>query len=770
MTSPPASAAAPEGRQTWRASRWEVAHRPSAWAGLPFAAIAWAVLASELIGLPEASRTAWITSALYLGVVMIGFVVASRRPVRTWVDPTIAALFCIHVLLVRDIGGGVLSGVSTLYLLPVLWLALTGTTLEVWACCALVAGCLVVPILVVGSPDYPPEDWRRAFVIVTMGLGLGHATQWTVRRLQRATRRAELASMRAERLFSDAPHGVALLDPNGVVVRANRAMCVLLVSSPDELVGTRLEAHEVSGQPVFSALLTDLESGTLDPALAAGQADVQDPMDAEFAEVSCETALQTSSGRVLHVVMSARRLVDDVEGEHILVTVVDISARRDYEERLSELVNHDPITALPSRRRFEQVLAAHQHRCHLQGPSGALLLLDLDRFKQVNDTLGHPIGDRVLRDVGELLASSVRPGDLVARLGGDEFAVLLPEADEAAALEVAERIVARVQVRAARLHGPLRRLGASIGVVTFSAASEHGGDVLALADMTMYEAKERGRGRAVVLGAGQLRGPVLAERMNWQSRLERGLDEDTFELHLQPIMDSVTGAVHSAEVLVRLREGQELHGPQEFLAIAEGVGLMPRIDAWVIKHAVELLARLQARAPEFRLGVNLSALSLAHPGVESAIMHALGRHPRVVRGLVLEVTETAAVADPAAARAFADRMAAVGCEFALDDFGTGFASLGTLKQIDFSYVKIDGQFVSAAPTSAVDRAILHSVVELARSLDKRTVAEYVSTPEILSVVRDEGVDYVQGHLVGAPVPFDEFVNSFVPDMTSEGNP
>ena len=222
----------------------------------------------------------------------------------------------------------------------------------------------------------------------------------------------------------------------------------------------------------------------------------------------------------------------------VLVNVVDVSERRRYQDRLAHLVDHDVLTGLANRRRFDTELQRHLERCRRYGHNGAVLLLDLDNFKQVNDTLGHNAGDELIVTIGGLLRRSVRDTDVVARLGGDEFAVLLTDGDQAGAQRVGRDVVERIREHAATLDGVRRRVTASVGAVTFQAASEHAADILALADMTMYDAKEAGRDRVAAPPGGRARGPPrFAARLQWQSRIEEALEHDRFELHLQPIMN-----------------------------------------------------------------------------------------------------------------------------------------------------------------------------------------------------------------------------------------
>jgi diguanylate cyclase (GGDEF)-like protein/PAS domain S-box-containing protein len=720
---------------------------------LPFAVVALIGLATVL--LPPYERPWWVTglAALSLVPVVLVYLASQRRGERSWLDPLAAYLLFPFAGLLHDAAGagagGSSSGMTVLLLLPILWLAITGMPRQLWVASGLAVLTFVFPIVLIGPPSYALGDWRRAVVWASVALVIAPVLQRIVRDLERQSRRARIASERVERLFDDAPHGVALLDSVGTIIRVNVSMAVLVGLDPSEMVGHRLEAFETPGLDRIQDHLGRL-------------------MSSRGESLEAECTLRDSGGNDVAVALSSTVVGDRQMGEIVMVNVVDMSDRRRYLDRLAHLADHDVLTGLANRRRFDGELQRHLDRCRRHGPVGALLLLDLDNFKQVNDSLGHNAGDELLVTIAGLLRRSIRSTDVVARLGGDEFAILLPDSDQAGARRVADLVVERVRDHATTLDGVARRVTASVGAVTFQAASEHAADVLALADMTMYDAKEAGRNQVAMLSEGE-RGPRTAERLKWQSRIEAALEHDRFELHLQPIMDIASGSITSAEVLLRLRDEDELVPPSRFVYIAERVGLMPQVDAWVIDKSLELLARLRREHdPRFEFEVNLSGHSIGNPDIERAIVGSLARHDVDPSALILEITETAAVADVALARDFAERMTDLGCAFALDDFGAGFGSFYYLKHLLFDYVKIDGEFVAHVHESQVDRTIMRSIVGIAHELGKRTVAEFVSDPAILEVCRDEGVDFAQGYLIGKPVPYDEFVDQFVPAAIGAG--
>ncbi len=549
----------------------------------------------------------------------------------------------------------------------------------------------------------------------------------------------EAAHARTERLIADAPHGVAVLDMRGRVLQVNASLASLTGRSVDALVG---RGFDELGPDHRADIGKHLQRAVAAPG----------------SRVVGEWTIPGAGGEDVHVAITSRVISSqDADDDVILVNVVDLSERRRYEQRLAHFADHDALTGLPNRRRFDAALAEHLDLCARSGPRGALLLLDLDHFKEVNDTRGHDAGDELIVSTAVVLRGSLREGDLVARLGGDEFAILLPDADRRGAERVAEAVVERVRANSRTLEGVNRRVTASIGVVTFAAANERAEDVLALADMIMYDAKDAGRDRFAVLDDSRSVQPRSGARMEWKARIEAALENDDFELYLQPLLHLDTGRVAGAEALIRLVDRDVPVSPGAFIGVAERAGLAPAVDDWVVRQGVHVLRRLLEVDPAMRLAVNLSAHSIGDPAIALTLERALGDQGVDPSRLTVEVTETAAVADVDAARRFAEPLRALGVQFALDDFGAGYGSFYYLKHLSFDTIKIDGEFVKGAADSAVDRAILRSVIGIARALGKSTVAEFVTDEGALSVVRELGVDYAQGYLIGEPVPFDQFV-------------
>ncbi len=432
--------------------------------------------------------------------------------------------------------------------------------------------------------------------------------------------------------------------------------------------------------------------------------------------------------------------------------------RRRSEDRLQHMADHDPLTGLLNRRRFEEELDLHTERVRRYGAEGALLILDLDHFKYVNDSLGHRAGDELIVMVARLLRSRLRSSDIVARLGGDEFAALLPRASAADARKVAEDLLAAVREHAPSSNGTTRRTTASIGIALFDDEGLAGGnDALVSADLAMYDAKEAGRDAVAFLADDS--GDGAKRRRTWGKRIRSALTDDAFVLYAQPIKDVDSDDVTRYELLLRLADQpDDVVLPGEFLHIAERLDLIQEIDRWVVNHALETLAASPDRGRGLTVEINLSGRSLGDTVLVETIERGLAEHRIDPGSLVFELTETAAVADFRRASAFAARLADLGCRFALDDFGAGFGSFYYLKHLPFDFLKIDGEFVRGCVESHTDQLVIEAMVGIARGLGKETIAECVEEPETAEFLERQGVDYLQGFWFGRPEPAAEILS------------
>lgn len=432
------------------------------------------------------------------------------------------------------------------------------------------------------------------------------------------------------------------------------------------------------------------------------------------------------------------------------------------EAKLRYLVDHDPLTGLLNRRAYEAILTDHISRGNRYGHEGAVMMLDLDEFKQVNDTLGHSAGDELIVRAANALASRLRDSDTVARLGGDEFAVLLPKGGIAEAETVATALldIIRSERSARGRKGRVRPVSASIGVAPLVGV-EHitAEQALINADLAMYDAKEAGRDRFVTYDSSSTTAKAgIQARLEWVERIRTALDEDLFTLHAQPVVDASTGEIAQLELLIRMTApGDELVMPASFLPIAERFGLINDIDQWVVTHAIQLLGTQARRGVRPTVEVNLSGHSLTDPHLAAHIASELRGSNVDPTQLIFEVTETAAITNIEAAQHFAEQLARLGCRFALDDFGAGFGSFYYLKHLPFDFIKIDGEFIRQLVSDPTDRLMVSAVVDLARGLGKRTIAEFVGDEPTVAVLRELGVDHLQGYHLGKPAPLESWL-------------
>jgi diguanylate cyclase (GGDEF)-like protein/PAS domain S-box-containing protein len=441
----------------------------------------------------------------------------------------------------------------------------------------------------------------------------------------------------------------------------------------------------------------------------------------------------------------------------------DIDERKVVESRLEFLADHDPLTGLFNRRRFTRELSAAVTRARRDREVGAVFVIDLDHLKEVNDKFGHATGDEVLRTVGQLLSERLRETDVVARIGGDEFAVLVPRTRGEEVAPLANDLLRVVEKAGTRVPSPGFGLSASVGVTLLRAGGEDTGpDVLMDADEAMYAAKGAGRGRFTVQRKERERTRPTQAKQTWSGRIRRALESDQFVLVCQPIVSLANSGVAGYELLLRMHG--ELGGlllPESFMYSAERFGLAQEIDRWVLGRALELMRR----RPGVSIAVNVSAESLVDATVTDFLGARVDRLAVDPSALTIEVTETAAISDMDEARRFVGRLRELGCRVALDDFGAGFGSFFYLKYLRPDYLKIDGEFVRSLPGSPVDLALVAGMVETARRLGIKTIAEFVGDQETVTALREAGVDYAQGNYIGRPAPISEAMGGTEPETT-----
>jgi diguanylate cyclase (GGDEF)-like protein len=438
----------------------------------------------------------------------------------------------------------------------------------------------------------------------------------------------------------------------------------------------------------------------------------------------------------------------------VVMDALDAAERTETELRY--LADHDPLTALLNRRAFRARLDTYVNFAARYGGRGAVMVIDVDGLKGINDRLGHQQGDNLIRRVAGVLRERVRATDIVARLSGDEFAVLMPQADVDGALQLGEDLRAQV---ADGFAGDPELAGAtiSVGITMFGAESDGGAEaVLAAADEAMYRAKVEGRNRVSLFESPVDAALSDARRLTTSAKIRNAITQNRLSLATQPIQSLADGAVERFELLLRLRsESGELLPASAFIGVAERSGMVQELDRWVVGQALDLLGARERAGDPVSLHVNLSGASLTDISVLEFIERRLDEGDADPSRCTFEITQTARVEDLETAAGFADRLTEFGCEVAIDDYGAGFGPFEYLKRFPFDVIKIDGAFVRDLAKNDADRLTVQAIVGIAQGLGKRTIAEFVEDEETAQLLRDFGVDMAQGFHLGPPVGVEE---------------
>ncbi len=607
-------------------------------------------------------------------------------------------------------------------------------------------------------------------VLVTAVLGLGVAGITVVLRRSRSDVARAYAALKSEvderRLAEDALRAsegrfrslvqrasdlTIVTDAQGVVTYVSPAVEALVGYRPEDVLHLPLLVHvEPQERADVATAITLLAER---PGLVR----------------TIELRLRTRDGRVRAVEAVCQNLVDDPDVSGLVWNGRDVTERRVLESELTHRAHHDPLTGLPNRalllRRLDDALAASEAvRVRI-----GLAVVDLDGFKHVNDTLGHTAGDELLQEAARRLLACTREGDLAARLGGDEFAVLLAGVrSEADATVVAERIVASVGAPFVLGDTPVV-VGTSVGVARAgdcAAARDAAGApavpldeaLLQSADIAMYRAKAGGKARYVVFEPAMQASAV--ERLLLEADLRAALEASEFRVHYQPIVELESGRVTGAEALVRWQHPQRgLLPPAEFIPLAEETGLIVPLGAWVLAEACGQAAAWQRRqrdvgagGPPFTVSVNVSGRQLAEAGYVAEVAAALAASGLTPGSLVLELTETTVVANPAATRGRLAELKALGVQLAIDDFGTGYSALSYLQQFPIDVLKLDKSFVDGVARGGSHAALARAVVALGDAMQLRTVAEGVEDRAQRACLREMGCALGQGYHFARPVP------------------
>jgi diguanylate cyclase (GGDEF)-like protein/PAS domain S-box-containing protein len=534
-------------------------------------------------------------------------------------------------------------------------------------------------------------------------------------------------------LVESAQDMVWTMDAEGRFSYLNRACTSIYGFAPAEMLGHQLHEYRSPDHPPI-----DMDAVT---KLLLGEDTVQ------FESVHLDSESKP------HFLSFNARSHKDATGNvtRISGTARDITEQKAFQHQLSYHAEHDPLTGMFNRHYFQEELERTVARVARSGSDCALFYIDLDQFKYINDTLGHAAGDRLLVDIAALLTAHVREGDLLARFGGDEFTLLLYNINKQDVLSAAENFRSLCDDFRFAAEDKTFNISCSIGVVMIDDTVASAEEVLSHADLACHMAKQHGRNRATLYDPADLDKADMAADMNWAAQVREMLEHDRFQLVYQPIVSTADGSIKDYEVLVRMVcDDGKIILPGGFMPAAERFGLIHSVDRWIVKRAIAQLGKLHQAGNQARFSINLSGHAFEDDALLPLIRQWLDDSALDPVWVTFEITETAAIENLAAAEDFITALKDIGCQFALDDFGSGFSSFAYLKHLPVDKLKIDGSFVKGMAHSSVDQAMVESMNQVAHALGKVTVAECVENEETLLLLKDMGIDLVQGNFLGRP--------------------
>ncbi|MFW5991574.1 MAG: EAL domain-containing protein, partial [Halanaerobiaceae bacterium] len=559
--------------------------------------------------------------------------------------------------------------------------------------------------------------------------------------------RTTVSKTYVENIISSMNDALLVTDKDYKIRTANKTACSLLQYKEGELVQKKLD----------QIIISSPENSNRDNLLEKIKKGKQIKNHQVF--------YKTSSGAKIPVLLSCSRIKAKNNKISYILTARDISDLKKAEQKLKKqaakmehLAKHDTLTNLPNRYYFEEQLKKLINNTKISTQQHALLFLDLDKFKVINDTCGHFAGDRLLTKISNLLKNTVRNSDIVARIGGDEFGIILKNIPISKACSTADRICERIKENRFTWEGKAFSIGVSIGIAIIDYRTDDYEKILSTADKCCYLAKEKGGNRFYLFSEDDQNLSRHNLEVNWLPVISKTIEENRFLLHYQPIISAAEPTSHKwYEILIRMiDEDGNLIMPGDFLPAAERYNMMPAIDRWVVEHFFALYKKhfmKQDNPPVFN--INISGTSINEDNFLSFLKEQFDKYSIPPEKICFELTESVAVSNFIRANEFMQELRKTGCKFALDDFGSGFSSFEYLKHLAVDYIKINGSFIQNILSSELDYTMVSSINDITRALELQAIAEYVESENIYNKLIEIGIDYAQGYWIGKPEPLEK---------------
>jgi diguanylate cyclase (GGDEF)-like protein/PAS domain S-box-containing protein len=676
-----------------------------------------------------------------IAAAMVPFVVGSALLVPwerfpAWPQAILPLSYFVILALLRDAGGSTPSLFDPLLSIPITWFAIYGTGRELAVSIVAMGLTLLLPTLLPGHSGYDSEQLQRAIVAVVLAAAIGPAVHALVLALRRTSRDLGEAEERFRRAFDDSQVGMALVSPGGRYQRVNGALCEI----------TGYPEHELLGRTFGEITHPEDVESNLDA--------LQDLVDGERYAYRAEKRYLHADGHPVWVSLNVSPVYDGDAVSYLISQIEDISDRKESEERLTRQALHDSLTGLPNRTLFSDRVRMAANRRSARGH--AIVYLDLDGFKLVNDTLGHAAGDQVLIEVARRLERLLRAGDTLARLSGDEFALLCEEVGEDEVRTIADRVI-DAMAKPIEVQGREVTQAASIGIALYSADGTpmEPDEMLGDADLAMYRAKAAGKSRYALFETWMRTGHT--DQTALELELRAGMAKSELTVHYQPEVDLISGEVTGAEALVRWQHPDRgLLEPAQFLFVAEASDLISELDDLVMRQACFQAARWREQLPDgerFTVSVNISERRLRDPGLSGKIAQAIADAQLPAASLCLEIAERAVMDRRAAALSAIPDLEALGIRLLIDDFGIAISSFGSLKRLPrLNAIKIDASFIAGLGRSREDSAGVAAIVGLAHGLGLTATAEGLEREEQLRELQALHCDRGQGYYFARPQP------------------